>query len=202
MVFAPSPEPRLAAPGAGLPQPELFIARLIFRLRAWQSSPEAAAATIAREQECIRALVNRHRATGAGQRALIPRLRGMEDSSRYWSLFMTVAHVAIVNRGIQATLDELLAGRTPGRVASTAAVKPPAGAGPSSIAELDQSCRDLLGLKKDIHRTRQRYAHPWFGPLDARDWYFLAGFHMALHRVQMERIEAGLAAEGTDGVEG
>ena len=37
------------------------------------------------------------------------------------------------------------------------------------------------------------YAHPWFGPLDARGWQALAAFHLDLHRVQIERILAGLA---------
>ena len=32
----------------------------------------------------------------------------------------------------------------------------------------------------------------WFGPLNAADWFFLAGFHLNLHRRQIERIQAAL----------
>lgn len=188
----PASAPSLAAPGAGLPGPELVVARLLFRYRAWRSNPAAAARTLTRELERMRAIIGPHRGADGAQRVLIPRLRGMEDSSRHWSLFMTVAHVAIVNRGILATLPELLAGRVPGRTASTAAVKPPVDAGAEAMAQLERSCAALLEFRDAPLRTAARHAHPWFGRLDGQDWFFLAGFHMALHRRQLELIAAGL----------
>lgn len=40
-------------------------------------------------------------------------------------------------------------------------------------------------------KTRARFPHPWFGPMDAHGWHALAGGHMSIHRVQIERILAG-----------
>jgi len=40
---------------------------------------------------------------------------------------------------------------------------------------------------------RAALPHPWFGPLDAAGWHALAAGHMAIHRVQIERILQGLA---------
>jgi hypothetical protein len=41
-------------------------------------------------------------------------------------------------------------------------------------------------------RTKARFAHPWFGPLDAAGWHLMAGMHLSIHRVQIERILQGL----------
>jgi hypothetical protein len=41
--------------------------------------------------------------------------------------------------------------------------------------------------------TKVRHPHPWFGPLDAAGWKFLGGFHLGLHRGQIELILKGLA---------
>ncbi len=41
-------------------------------------------------------------------------------------------------------------------------------------------------------KTKLRFAHPWFGPMDAYGWHGLAGGHMNIHRIQIERIILGL----------
>ena len=46
---------------------------------------------------------------------------------------------------------------------------------------------------KDLN-TSARYAHPWFGPLDAAGWHALAAGHLQIHRQQIERIVEGLRA--------
>jgi hypothetical protein len=37
-----------------------------------------------------------------------------------------------------------------------------------------------------------RYAHPWFGPIDAFRWHGLLALHQRIHRRQIEAIRAGL----------
>lgn len=131
----------------------------------------------------------------AGQKVLIQRLRGLEDSSRYWSVWMTLDHLRIVNLGIAATIRELLAGRVPPRVASTAAVKPSPAADAQALAAFGASCDEIVyACPEGVSlKTRVCHAHPWFGPLDAEGWHFLAGFHLALHRRQIEMILQGIA---------
>lgn len=185
--------PKLAPPGAGLPKLELVVARLIFRLALRRSSREKSAATFSLQQREILRLANNCDAAAAGERVLIDRLRGLEDSSRYWSVFMTLDHLCIVNDAISQAITALVAGQMPPRTASIAAVKPDPAIDGRVVAAFEESCWTLeqsVAAAPDLH-TRLRYAHPWFGPLDAASWHFLAGFHMNLHRRQIEAILAG-----------
>jgi hypothetical protein len=47
-------------------------------------------------------------------------------------------------------------------------------------------------VEAKVLETAALYAHPWFGRLNASEWYAMAGVHMGLHRVQLEKIVAGL----------
>lgn len=181
---------RLAAPGAGLPWIELQIARVVFAWQLSRSSREKAALAV--ENECeeilrLAALCNREMGT---RRVLIRRLPGMEDSSRNWSVFMTVEHLHIVNTFIADTIEALGRGEVPVRAANTAAVKPETSADRSACALLEISCADVAKAARSISdlRTPIRHPHPWFGPLDAAAWHFMAGFHMKLHRRQIIAI--------------
>jgi DinB superfamily len=182
--------PKLAPPGAGLPWFELQIARIGFRWLSRRATKKASSALIGKEGTILRGMASRCTEKSGMQRILIDRLRGMEDSSRYWSVFMTLDHLRIVNGAIAKTIDLLAKGERPARIASTAAVKPDPSANAKVIDEFDASCRLLLDTAAPIDnlRTATRYAHPWFGELDAAQWYYLAGFHMRLHQRQVELI--------------
>ena len=112
---------QLAPPGAGLPGPELFIARLLFRLQKWRGNRDSFNARFIREREAIRRSLARCDGTAAGTRVLIKRLPGMEDSSRHWSVWMTLDHLRIVNHGIAKTIASLAREISPSGRASTAA---------------------------------------------------------------------------------
>jgi hypothetical protein len=186
--------PKLAAPGAGLPTIEHFFANLMVRWKAARTSREAATATFAEERDAILRLLAKVPLDQLGTPVLIKRLPGLEDSSRYWSLLMTVDHLRIVNDQISGNIASLCSGKVPDRVASTAAVKPSDAVDASVIPAFEQTCRDLentVTAQNDL-KTKARFAHPWFGPMDAAGWHFMAGFHMSLHRKQMALILAGL----------
>src|SRR4051812_1328145 len=183
-------EPKLAPPGAGLPKPELYIARFLFALSRWTGNRDSFNARFGQERQTIRELVRSCEGQSGGCRVLIKRPPGLEDSSRYWSVWMTLDHLRIVHHSITRvigalTKDALLPGK-----ASTAAVKPKPEVDRSVIAEYEQSCDALLAAvaRADNLKTRVRYAHPWFGPLDAAGWHALAASHLKIHRVQIERI--------------
>jgi hypothetical protein len=185
--------PKLAAPGAGLPKFELFIARRLFASRLRRGTRESFIAEFKQERAAIRVLVNSCDAKSAAQRVLIKRVRGIEDSSRNWSVWMTLDHLRIVNGGITRTMGALAKGMVPPGQASTAAVKPRPDVTGAVVAEYEQSCDAFLvqAAVADL-KTSVRFEHPWFGPLDALGWCAMAGSHMGLHRVQIERIIAGL----------
>lgn len=186
--------PRLAAPGAGLPKIEHFFANLMVRWKASRTSREEAIATFAHEHDAILRLLAATPANEMATPVLIKRLPGLEDSSRYWSVLMTVDHLRIVNDQIAGVISSLCAGKVPERATSTAAVKPSETVDASVIAAFETTCRDFkdtVAAQSDL-KTNARYPHPWFGPMDAAGWHFMTGFHMSLHRKQIERILAGL----------
>lgn len=183
-------EPNLAAPGAGLPKLELFIARLLFALRRRTGNRGSFDARFRQERERIQALVRSCDAEAGARRVLITRPPGLEDSSRYWSVWMTLDHLRIVHQEFARVIDDLTKGVMPEGEASTAAVKPSPEATAAVVAPYEESCDALLALVAAAPelKTKVRFAHPWFGPLDAVGWHALAGGHMGIHRVQIERI--------------
>ena len=189
-------ESKLAPPGAGLPTVELFIARLVFAVQYRKGNRATFNGRFAQEREIVRGLVESCNATSAATRGLIKRIPGLEDSSRYWSVWMTLDHLRIVNHGIAKTIDSLVKGISPNRTASTAAVKPSPNVDSSILDAYEKSCDAVLTTVEAAPnlKTTARFAHPWFGPLDASGWHALAGSHLSLHRKQIERILQGLSS--------
>lgn len=186
--------PTLAAPGAGLPTPELWIARALFALKRRFGSREAFTARFEQERAAIRQLLATCDAARRGEPVLIPRLRGLEDSSRFWSVWMTLEHLRITNTVFAMVITSLAKGQVPQKKASTADVKPRSDLTADAEAAYEASCDELLTTVAAISdlKTAAKYAHPWFGPLDAAGWHALTATHMGIHRVQITRIMAGL----------
>jgi len=182
--------PRLAPPGAGIPAFERFVGGSILKFRLLLGSPSDFAAQFARERRTIADLYTGRDVRTLGNRVLIPRLRGLEDSSRFWSIWMTLDHLRIVNDSITGVIGELTEGRVRAGKASTASVKPSEHVGAEVVGAYEASCDRLLALiaPKPTLRTEQRFAHPWFGPLDAAGWHAMSATHMAIHRAQIEHI--------------
>lgn len=191
--------PKLAAPGAGLPWVELWIGRLMFSRKLRTATREGIRGEFGDERTRIRRLIGSFEADGRGRRVLIKRLRGLEDSSRNWSPWMTLDHLRICNDLFAGVIHGLANGRVPKRPASTAAVKPSADVDERVEEAFERSCDgflDTVGGLGDLD-TPQRFAHPWFGPLDAAGWHALAAVHMGIHRRQLEAIaEAGVKRPG------
>jgi hypothetical protein len=187
---SPGIEPKLAKPGAGLPWLELKIANFGFHLLNRRTTREKSSALLKKECAAILELARLCPADTGSKRVLIKRLPGMEDSSRYWSVFMTLDHLRIVNLGVADTIRLLGQGKVPERKADTAAVKPSPEATVRVVDDFELSNKLIEQCAAQLPdlKTEARYDHPWFGPLDAAGWYFLAGFHQGLHRKQIEKI--------------
>ena len=187
-------EPKLAPPGAGLPLPELLIGRMIFAMKRLTSRGDDITARFEAQRAAIRSLVDDCPAQHRGQPVLIARPRGLEDSSRYWSVWMTLDHLRITNDAFRRVIGSLANGQVPTQRASTADVKPDPQVNAVVDAAYEQSCTALLqtiASCPDLN-TPLRYAHPWFGPLDAAGWHLLTATHMGIHLEQLRRIKAGL----------
>jgi len=194
-------EPKLAPPGAGLPEIERRIGSILFAWRRWAGDRESHNARFQREREIIRSLISECDAESGAQRVLIKRLRGLEDSSRYWSVWMTLDHLRIIHQSLARVIGSLAKEIRPPGAASTAAVKPSPQATGAVVAEYEASCEALLATvaAADNLKTKARFAHPWFGPLDAAGWHSMAAGHIGIHRVQIERILEGLPGKSKRG---
>jgi hypothetical protein len=189
-------EPQLAPPGAGLPKPELLIARLLFAWQRWRGNRESFNQHFQRERQLIQGHVASCDAESAARRVLIKRVPGLEDSSRYWSIWMTLEHLRIIHLQLAGIISSLANEVVPSGKADTAKVKPSPDLNSSVLAEYEASCDHLLKTTAAIGnlKTSARYPHPWFGSLDAAGWHAMAATHLNIHRQQIERIRAGLRA--------
>jgi hypothetical protein len=180
----------LAAPGAGLPAVERWTAGIGIKALARFASRDEITRRFTEEGERAVGLARGMAADDGRRRMLIPRVAGMEDSSRDWSVYMTLEHLVIVNTGIAALIQRLCAGRETLKVVRIEEVKPHEEAGPEQADELEGLIArygELVTSHGDL-RTAKRHPHPWFGPLDALQWHALAAVHNGIHRRQIERI--------------
>ena len=179
-----------------MPKVELFIARAIFAWRGRKATREGVNARFQKERDVIRSLVSSIEVDDAARRVLIRRQPGMEDSSRYWSVWMTLDHLRMVHENMNRTIAALTKGALPVGKVSTANVKPSPKVTAAVVAEYEKSCDELLATVASAPnlKTKMRHEHPWFGPLDAAGWHMLAAGHLSIHRAQIELIIQGLAA--------
>ncbi|MCW1924975.1 DinB family protein [Luteolibacter arcticus] len=180
----------LAPPGAGLPRLEEFFLRSGLKIYSRLAGRERVLGLFLRDAERVLSLATPLDEATGRKAVLVPRVRGMEDSSRCWSPYMIVQHLVIVDKAILGMILLLAGGKTTNREVRVADVKPSPEAGPEVMEEfravLARWQETLAGIK-DL-RGGSRHAHPWFGPLDAHEWMSLAALHHGIHLRQMERV--------------
>jgi len=178
------------AAGAGLPLIELQISRLGFAIARRLMSRTSANAKFRREADFMLKKAQELDPKLAMKPVLIERVRGIEDSSRNWSLLMTLDHLAIVDTAIAMIVDHLVQEKPLATKVSTAEVKPRQEQTPATIELFRNTTeRYLRGIERLPNlNSRTRHEHPWFGPLNAHGWHCLAAIHHTIHRRQIERI--------------
>lgn len=182
-------EPRLAPPGAGLPLHEWLVARYFIFPRLFKTtSKEEALSRFADQSEKILSIARKLSPEDMSRRQLVKRLRGMEDSSRYWSVAMVLDHLTIVGTNIEMVVSSLSQGKTIDRKASIKDVKPRSDIDPLETIEKFEKMSDrFVASLKDIDVDafpNVKYSHPWFGPLNAHQWLIFAAPHEDIHRRQ------------------
>ncbi len=189
-----SPSLALDPPGAGLPAYERWIVRPLFRVLRAVKSRQEFMAKFEEERQAILTMVADLPPKSGKKPVLIDRVQGMEDSSRYWSVYMTLDHLRIVNLSIAQVIKILASGDEVIPVVSVADVKPDPSVGVEIVKAFRQSARLYQRALRDLPtlKTSRRHRHPWFGELDAAGWHALTALHLKIHRKQIERILAGL----------
>lgn len=170
---------------------ELNISRMAFVLARRMMSRTAASAKFKKETDRMLKAAQELEPALAAKPVLIERIRGIEDSSRHWSLLMTLDHLVIVDRGVMAIIESLVQEKALTTKVSTAEVKPKKEQTPAVIETFraaTQEYLDRVGALASLN-SQTRHEHPWFGPLNAHGWHCLAAIHHGIHRRQIERIE-------------
>jgi len=190
-----SSEPRLQAPGKGLPLLHWVVARFIqfpsfCRKHTWHSAQEI----FDREEKKIENLIAGLSPEVFSKRVLVSNIKGIEDSSRYWSPAMTIEHLSIVNQSIKTLVVKLAQNEVPEVKVKIEAVKPSGGSTVNRARrDFTQSCQEYRTETNRLTKpkTRSRLLHPWLGKLNAFEWHCLAASHMGIHRRQIQAILKG-----------
>lgn len=191
-------EPKLAPPGAGIPLPQKLLLRFFVRPFVAARTPwEVSEKNFNRINEKIlkelEGLTDEQLAT----RILVPPQKGLEDSSRYWSITMVLEHLVIVSVPMMELIPALSKGYTPPGEADTARVKPHLNVDHHQTLPLfkkmisDGFKKLNAEIRHPAHSTA-RFLHPWFGGMNAQEWYWLLAMHHGLHLKQIREIKKRL----------
>ncbi len=195
MIQTEEKEPRLEKPGAGLPFLEWAIANyILFPIRFLTATPQSAIDEFANGSKQILKACNGLSKAELNERRLVPRLRGLEDSSRFWSVAMSMEHLIIVNGRMRNVIVSLSKGVeiVRDKPASTADVKPSKDVNAATIyGDYENSSNDFIESVSGLNLNdfpQLKFAHPWFGELNAKQWLMFAAPHQEIHRKQIEEI--------------
>ncbi|MBS1953337.1 MAG: DinB family protein [Cyanobacteria bacterium SZAS-4] len=187
-----STTPKLDKPGAGLPFYEWAVANYILvPIRLKTTSLTKALSEFESETKEIEAAVRELSTTQLSEQRLIPRLTGLEDSSRFWSVAMALEHLVIVNSRAVQLVKALSRGISPPGKGSTADVKPGEVDASTIVSKFLANSKNYVDvvnkLNLDAH-PHVTFEHPWFGKMNAKQWVLFAAPHMGIHRRQINQI--------------
>ena len=186
---------KLAPPGAGLPFAERLFAR-------WLAGPvlskivplDQARADYERHTNTVLSIAHAMPLELRNQPVLIRPIGGLEDSSRNWSMNGVLEHLLTVSKAVEGVILSLAKEVVPPGSADPAKVKPKGGDrdwldefstfAPGLLVRIDQQIQSG-GLTLDSKST---FVHPWFGPFNARQWYWLLSRHQGIHAHQARLI--------------
>lgn len=188
-------EPKLAPPGSGLPKPQRWIAPLIVPFISTLTSRPVSKDRYIRATQKILEAVKGLTIAQLNQRTLVPSLPGLEDSSRYWSIGMTIDHLLITGDGFKNIIIELTKGGVPPVEVRIENVKPPAQQhGLELLERFESFAKQVIEtLDRDVVSqpgwdSKAKLKHPWFGQLSAHQWYWLMAIHQGIHLKQIRAI--------------
>jgi len=125
------------------------------------------------------------------ERVLVPRLFGLEDNSRYYSVAMVIEHLLIVGKALQVRIPILSQGKKLKGHVKIEDVKPYTEIDTNIVEAFQRflsTYREKLEMHtEDIH-IDNRSEHPWFGEFNPKQWSILGMVHQIVHRRQIEAI--------------
>jgi len=119
----------------------------------------------------------------------VGKMPGVDENMRDWSMLETLEHNRIVNGMMRDVFDHLAnGGPAPPKVDTKRDVMPVGELGFEVVDAFEASVAEFLDVVAKAGKTRGTALkpHPLFGPFDAHMWHCIMGFHLMLHRRQME----------------
>jgi len=182
--------------GAGLSSTRVFLAKHIFfpilnRSLSWKKAWDI----FDKEGQKIIALASTLNKEQLFERVLVPKLLGLEDNSRYYSVAMSIEHLHMVGGALQIRIPILSKGKKINKSTKIEDVKP--------YKEIDENV--VKNFEEFLNTYREKLeknivdvyidntsTHPWFGEFNPKQWSILAAVHQIVHRRQIEAILRGL----------
>ena len=188
--------PQLEKPGAGLP----FFEGLVVR---WYVGPYLSRKADKDTNLRMFAMIGKRILKEADSvpndkrdtKVLVPRMKGVEDSSRNWSVNELLEHLLITGHGMRHVIGELIAGRPSDYEVKIENFKPKGkyqggDARQDFKAFLDETVAQLQPLP--IEDKGPTHLHPWMGQFNALQWCWLLAGHSGIHCAQLQAIKKGL----------
>jgi hypothetical protein len=127
-------------------------------------------------------------------RVRVRRIPGIEESSREWSGAMVLEHLTIVGEHVIELIQDLCAERRSTWVLRTQDVKPTGAlTRRASASAFEEMVRDYVRCVREAGdglRSPARHMHPWFGPLQCKQWVAFMTLHHMVHVPQQRAIRA------------
>ncbi len=181
---------QLEPPGAGLPWVERSFLDFGLKFSSSWLSKQRALKLFLKDADTIIGLVREQAPETVARKYMIPRMVGIEDSSRNWSVLMVIQHLNMANRAMLEIITALVEDRRPQIDVSIADLKPPEMVDRLVVEDfqlLNQEIEAFVNNQEDL-RTEETHPHPWFGELHGHLWLCLAAAHQRIHRRQCRKI--------------
>jgi hypothetical protein len=183
---------RLEPPGAGLRfWEQVVVRRIVFPWCRVNTSWDGAMRLFHREGERILGDCGDLPTELLFERVLVPRLFGIEDSSRYWSPAMVLEHLTMVGTRMGEIIVALSKHRPARPIVDMKDMKPSGRAAEDIVQQFGVFLKVFAEAMEERVEDRGSDCccrHPRFGALDAHGWCCLAALHQRLHRRHLDAI--------------
>ena len=163
---------------------------LLIRTQFALTSQRSATRSIQMETERTLSCIHELGDDDAQKSVDVGKMIGVDEDMRRWTPYQTLEHNTIVNRVIQEVVTTLARGEVyVSDFDPKTDVLPGAAPNVEMISAFRSSVDDYLqavGRCKQLRGT-PRYPHPLFGRFNAHQWHCMFGFHLRIHRRQLER---------------
>jgi len=182
----------LGKAGAGISSGKRFLGKhLLFPLLNTFISWEKAWDIYDKEGAKIIALASELDHDALFKRVLVPKLFGLEDNSRYYSVAMVIEHLMIVGNALHTRIPALSKGEKLNGQVQIEDVKPYTEIDDDIVEQFAQylsTYRETLTQNVEDIYLDNTSEHPWFGAFNPKEWAILGMVHQIVHRRQIEAI--------------